>query len=400
LNAGLTFSCCKLQINDFSAIFTKTTMEQLIPVAAKLQDVLAAVSDNTRQMAADQDGGSGSGALLDLPQIVVIGGQSSGKSSVLESIVSRSFLPRGTGIVTRRPLILQLFNTSASGGSDSDHGNAAASTTSSRRGKTSKGSRRTDETDPNAAELQQSGSVGAGENDAELTSFEEWGEFLHKPGQKYYDFAAIRTEIIVETERVAVGQNISPQPIRLSIYSPHVLSLTLVDLPGMTKNPVGDQPDDIGQQIDHLCYQYAKNPQAIILAVTTAVQDLANSDALQLARRVDPEGKRTVGVLTKVDLMDGGTDCGDILRNKVIPLQLGYIAVVNRGQREVISDVSVRKGQKKELDFFKNHSVYGRDQQIMSRCGTTRLTLSLNHLLLRHIRHVSVLLLCSTSPFL
>ena len=77
-------------------------MEQLIPIASKLQDVLGAVT-----------GGSDAKTRIDLPQIVVVGGQSSGKSSVLESIVGRSFLPRGTGIVTRRPLILQLYNNSS-----------------------------------------------------------------------------------------------------------------------------------------------------------------------------------------------------------------------------------------------------------------------------------------------
>src|SRR5210317_605678 len=88
-------------------------MEELIPIASKLQDVLGALGQNTN---------------LDLPQIVVIGGQSSGKSSVLESIVGRSFLPRGTGIVTRRPLVLQLFNTSgaASGSVGGDKKSAAA----------------------------------------------------------------------------------------------------------------------------------------------------------------------------------------------------------------------------------------------------------------------------------
>ena len=80
-------------------------MEELIPIASKLQDVLGALGQNTN---------------LDLPQIVVIGGQSSGKSSVLEAVVGRSFLPRGTGIVTRRPLVLQLFNTSSSLDDDDD----------------------------------------------------------------------------------------------------------------------------------------------------------------------------------------------------------------------------------------------------------------------------------------
>ena len=70
-------------------------MERLIPAVNKLQDVFTHV-------------GGGTSFGIDLPQIVVVGAQSSGKSSVLENIVGRSFLPRGSGIVTRRPLVLQL----------------------------------------------------------------------------------------------------------------------------------------------------------------------------------------------------------------------------------------------------------------------------------------------------
>ena len=70
-------------------------MNNLIPIINKLQDVFNAIGESP----------------IDLPQIVVIGSQSSGKSSVLESIVGREFLPRGTGVVTRRPLVIQLYNT-------------------------------------------------------------------------------------------------------------------------------------------------------------------------------------------------------------------------------------------------------------------------------------------------
>ena len=69
-------------------------MNNLIPIINKLQDVFNAIGESP----------------IDLPQIVVIGSQSSGKSSVLENIVGKEFLPRGTGIVTRRPLVLQLYN--------------------------------------------------------------------------------------------------------------------------------------------------------------------------------------------------------------------------------------------------------------------------------------------------
>ena len=101
------------------------------------------------------------------------------------------------------------------------------------------------------------------------------------------------------------GRNagISPVPINLRIYSPNVLTLTLVDLPGMTKVPVGDQPKDIEKQIRDMLLKYVSKPSCIILAVTPGNQDLANSDGLKLAREVDPEGTRTIGVLTKIDLM-------------------------------------------------------------------------------------------------
>ena len=165
----------------------------------------------------------------------MIGSQSSGKSSVLEHVVGRDFLPRGTGIVTRRPLVLQLYHTPVSGDAD----------------------------------------------EAKKTS--EWGEFLHLPGQKFFDFDEIRNEISRETERVT-GRNrgISNKSISLKIHSPSVLNLTLVDLPGMTKVSVGDQPADIEDQIRAMCLQYIKNPNAIVLAVTAANTDLANLSLIHI----------------------------------------------------------------------------------------------------------------------
>lgn len=119
----------------------------------------------------------------------------------------------------------------------------------------------------------------------------EWGEFLHRPGETYHDFAKIRSEIVAETDRVTgTNKGVSSIPINLKIYSPHVLNLTLVDLPGITKIPVGDQPTDIEKQIRDMVLSYIKRPSSIIVAVTAANTDIANSDALQLAREVDPHG--------------------------------------------------------------------------------------------------------------
>jgi len=262
-------------------------MEQLIPIVNKLQDVFGAIGQYS----------------IDLPQITVVGSQSAGKSSVLENIVGRDFLPRGSGVVTRRPLILQLYSL-------------------------------------------------AGEKDLNPEK-SEWGEFLHLPGQRFYNFSEIREEIVRDTERIT-GKNkgISNKSINLKIYSPHVLNLTLVDLPGITKVPTGDQPEDIEEKIREMCMEFISKPNAIILAVSAANQDLVNSEGLKLARTVDPDGLRTIGVLTKVDIMDHGTDATDILQNKVIPLRRGYIAVVNRSQKDIQDGLAIRDGLAKEQTFF------------------------------------------------
>jgi dynamin 1-like protein len=132
----------------------------------------------------------------------VVGSQSSGKSSVLENIVGRDFLPRGSGIVTRRPLILQLINTP---------------------------SERPDKPTQDEVHVPHTPASVAGQD-------EEWAEFHHLPGQRFLDFGQVKKEIETETARIA-GHNkgITRQPINLKIYSPHVLNLTLVDLPGLTK---------------------------------------------------------------------------------------------------------------------------------------------------------------------
>ncbi|OBT57564.1 hypothetical protein VE04_02916 [Pseudogymnoascus sp. 24MN13] len=307
----------------------------LITLVNKLQDVFTTVGVQNP---------------IDLPQIVVVGSQSSGKSSVLENIVGRDFLPRGTGIVTRRPLVLQLIN------------------------------RQPPETTTNGVK---------GEDEVSNTTdkeanVDEWGEFLHIPGQKFHDFNKIREEIVKETE-AKTGRNagISPAPINLRIYSPNVLTLTLVDLPGLTKVPVGDQPRDIERQIREMVIKQISKPNAIILAVTGANTDLANSDGLKLAREVDPEGQRTIGVLTKVDLMDDGTDVVDILAGRIIPLRLGYVPVVNRGQRDIDNKKAITAALENEKNFFDNHKAY---RNKSSYCGTPYLARKLNLILMMHIK--------------
>ncbi|KAM9470059.1 dynamin-1-like protein isoform 2-T2 [Clarias gariepinus] len=293
-------------------------MEALIPVINKLQDVFNTVGAD----------------IIQLPQIAVVGTQSSGKSSVLESLVGRDLLPRGTGIVTRRPLILQLVHV-----------------------------------DP---------------EDRRKTSVEgeEWGKFLHTKNKIYTDFDEIRQEIESETERIS-GNNkgISSEPIHLKIFSPHVVNLTLVDLPGITKVPVGDQPKDIEVQIRELILQYISNPNCIILAVTAANTDMATSEALKVAREVDPDGRRTLAVVTKLDLMDAGTDAMDVLMGRVIPVKLGLIGVVNRSQLDINNKKSVADAIRDEYAFLQK-----KYPSLANRNGTKYLARTLNRLLMHHIR--------------
>ncbi|XP_041974600.1 dynamin isoform X8 [Aricia agestis] len=285
-------------------------MEQLIPIVNKLQDAFTQLGVHMQ---------------LDLPQIAVVGGQSAGKSSVLENFVGRDFLPRGSGIVTRRPLILQLINGQA-----------------------------------------------------------EYAEFLHCKGKKFVDFNEVRQEIEAETDRIT-GSNkgISPVPINLRVYSPNVLNLTLIDLPGLTKVPIGDQPVDIEQQIKAMIFQFIRRESCLILAVTPANTDLANSDALKLAKEVDPQGLRTIGVITKLDLMDEGTDARDVLENKLLPLRRGYIGVVNRSQKDIEGRKDISAALAAERKFFLSHPSY---RHIADRLGTPYLQRVLNQQLTNHIR--------------
>ncbi|KAF5444231.1 hypothetical protein F2P56_036720 [Juglans regia] len=291
----------------------------VIPIVNKLQDIFAQL---------------GSQSTIELPQVAVVGSQSSGKSSVLEALVGRDFLPRGSEICTRRPLVLQLLQTK----------------------------RKPDGTE------------------------EEYGEFLHLPGKRFFDFSEIRREIQAETEREAGGnKGVSDKQIRLKIFSPNVLDITLVDLPGITKVPVGDQPSDIEARIRTMIMSYIRTPSCLILAVTPANSDLANSDALQIAGNADPDGHRTIGIITKLDIMDRGTDARNLLLGKVIPLRLGYVGVVNRSQEDIMLNRSIKDALVAEEKFFRSRPVYN---GLADRCGVPQLAKKLNQILVQHIKTV------------
>ncbi|XP_047967911.1 phragmoplastin DRP1C-like [Salvia hispanica] len=271
------------------------TMESLIGLVNRIQRACTVLGDH--------GGEEGMSLWEALPSVAVVGGQSSGKSSVLESVVGRDFLPRGSGIVTRRPLVLQLHKTE--GGTD-------------------------------------------------------YAEFLHAPRRKFTDFAAVRKEIADETDRIT-GQTkqISNVPIQLSIYSPNVVNLTLIDLPGLTKVAVDGQPESIVQDIEMMVRSYVEKPNCIILAISPANQDIATSDAIKLAREVDATGERTFGVLTKLDLMDKGTNALDVIEGRSYRLVYPWVGIVNRSQADINKNVDMIAARQKEREYFESSPEYG-----------------------------------------
>lgn len=214
----------------------------------------------------------GQSSTLTLPSIVVIGSQSSGKSSVLEAIVGHEFLPKGSNMVTRRPIELTLVNTP--------------------------GSR------------------------------EEYGEFPDLGLRKITDFSSIQRTLTELNLAVPDTECVSDDPIHLTVYSPNVPDLSLIDLPGYIQVVGHNQPLELKQKISELCDKYIQPPN-VILAISAADVDLANSTALRASRRVDPRGERTIGVVTKMDLVDPIRGAA-ILNDKQYPLRLGYVGVVSK----------------------------------------------------------------------
>ena len=239
---------------------------------------------------------------IKLPRICSLGTQSAGKSSVLESIVGLDFLPRGDGVVTRRPLELRLCH---------------------------------------------------------INSGEPWAIFEERKGQKFTDFIKVRETIEALTDEVCgKDKNILDKPIVLNVYSQTCPDLTLVDLPGVTRVPIQGQPKNIEEITKNMAIRYIEDPLTIILCVIAANSDIATSDGLKLAKEIDTTGSRTLGVLTKLDIMDAGTDARKALMNEEIPLKLGYVGVKNRSKQDLLNKLSMAETAKREREFFKTNPAY------------------------------------------
>ncbi|XP_036401496.1 interferon-induced GTP-binding protein Mx3-like [Megalops cyprinoides] len=269
---------------------------------------------------------------VDLPAIAVVGDQSSGKSSVLEAL-SGVALPRGTGIVTRCPLELKLRR--LRGG------------------------------------LPWRGVISYKDERIPFREPSEVTQHVEKAQEKL----------------AGTGEGICNEIISLEISSPDVCDLTLIDLPGIARVAIKNQPEDIGEQIRSLIQTFIEKAETIILVVVPCNTDIATTEALKMAQEVDPEGIRTLAVLTKPDLIDRGTEKNilDIVRNKVVPLSKGYILVKCRGQKQIDEKVSLIDATKTEREFFSNHAEF-RSLLSDERATTQRLAAVLTQNLVDHIK--------------
>lgn len=269
---------------------------------------------------------------ISLPRIAVLGQQSSGKSSVLENIVGIDMLPRGSGLCTRRPLEMRLNHLY--------------------------------------------------EDDAK-----PWAKFEEVPGEKFTDFSKVRDTIEELTDKIAgTNKNIVDKPIVVYIYSPTCPDLTLIDLPGLTRIPLSGsgQPENIYEVTKKMALKYVEDTRTIILCVIPANADMTTSDALQLSREIDPKGIRTVGVITKIDIMDHGTNARRMLMGQEVPLRLGYVGVKNRNQQAITDKQSVKKALKEEREYFENHPIYSSLNQNL--LGTDVLTQKCSKIMFTHIK--------------
>ncbi|SBT33092.1 dynamin protein [Plasmodium ovale wallikeri] len=302
-------------------------MDKLVPIVNKLQNVLSSfISSET----------------LSLPHIAVVGAQSVGKTSLLESLVGLSFMPKGEDIVTRTPIIIQLTNSKSE------------------------------------------------ECYCTLT----YCDFENNRVEKHIDDFSILNDILIDVTEEITGGNkcIKETPIIIEIHKNDVLDLTLIDLPGLTKVPVGNQPHNVEEQIVNLVNKYIKNPNCIILAVSCANIDLANSDSLKMARSVDPKHERTIGVITKCDMVEKPEIWKKMISGSLYPLKKGFVAVVCRSQKDVEDDMTIDDSLKKEEEYFNQCIDFSNQMECIMECGIKNLAKKLNNILIEHIKN--------TVPFL
>ena len=284
---------------------------------------------------------------IEIPRLIVVGSQSSGKSSILNSILGMDILPTGSNMVTRGPLQLELVQTKK---------------------------------DVKACFGEYIESNWVNLNEIPITYPDPTVE------QKKEICSMIKQ---LTTQYAGDGMNITESPIYLRIYSPDIPNLSMVDLPGLTMVACTDkgQPKDIKERIRNLVGKYISNKASIIMAVMPARTDIEADIALDLIKEHDPRCERTVGILTKLDLMNEGTDITELLENKIskdLQLGYGYFGIKNRNKVQM-DTMSVLEGLKEEQSFFSNHAIYS-NKRYKDNIGIPALCRNLSDVLVKSLK--------------
>lgn len=303
-------------------------MESLAVILNKIQDIFSILGDHNIEK---------------LPYIVLVGAQGSGKSSILENLVGKSFLPLGTGRPTRAPLVVQMIR----------YSNEEKEYTISN------------------------------EKNKNIT---EWAEFLHKPKKLIFDFDMVRDEIESRTNHL-VGNNkdFTTDEIVLKIYNP-LFDLTFIDLPGIAKVSSAIKSNEVDKQLQKsIIFSYAKKSNSIILTVVDANKDPRTSKSLEIAEKLDPEGIRSLVVITKLDLIDKKAlqKTTDLLCGQVFSVKLGIIGVVNSLQVDVSENKTMVPTLYSEEAFLKKNF-----PGIHINHGHKNLAIALQSTLIMHVQRV------------
>ena len=277
--------------------------------------------------------------LIEMPKLIVVGTQSSGKSSLLNALIGMDILPVGKTMTTRTPLHLDLIQS-----------------TDSR---------------------------------LEFGSYENLQWTASKKIPITYPLSSDQRELIrkeIEHQTIVKAGpelNISHKPIFIKIYAA-VPNLSLVDLPGLTSIAMTDrgQPKDIKEQISRLVAESVKPKNAIILAIMAARPDIEADMAMEVVKQADPKGERTIGILTKLDLMNEDADISAYLENRVsvdLTLKYGYYGVRNR------ASATIQETIQSEKQYFQSHTVY-KQEKYRARLGIPNVTQHVSNILIHNIK--------------